>query len=181
MMVAPLFAQEVVLSCDPQQTSAEFTLSDTMHTVHGRFQEKRGEIRFDPASEKISGEIVFDATSGRSGSSGRDRKMHQMVLESTRYPEIWFRPDRVKGKISPSELSTVQVHGMFDIHGAEHEMTVPVAVKFAAGHWEASAHFQVPYVKWGMKNPSILFLRVGDMVDIEFHVAGVRTSDGISQ
>jgi polyisoprenoid-binding protein YceI len=170
--VAPLLAQEMILQSEPQQTAADFTLSDALHTVRGSFQGKRGEIRFDPISGKISGEIVFDATSGHSGSGGRDRKMHQNVLESSHYPEISFRPDHVDGKVSQSGLSTVQVHGMFGIHGADYEITLPVAVKFAADHWEASAHFQVPYVKWGMKNPSLLFLRVGDTVDIDFRAAG---------
>jgi hypothetical protein len=61
---------------------------------------------------------------------------------------------------------------MFGIHGAEHEITVPIVVKLAADRWEASAHFQVPYVKWGLKNPSALFLRVGDIVNIDFRGAG---------
>jgi hypothetical protein len=49
---------------------------------------------------------------------------------------------------------------------------VPVEVKLERDHWSASAHFPVPYAKWGMKNPSVLFLRVGDSVDIELHAAG---------
>ena len=169
-------AQEMVLKCDAAQTTAAFTLSDVLHTVHGTFQEKRGEVRFDPALGKVSGEIVFDATSGRSGSDARDRKMHKDVLESGRYPEISFRPDRVDGKVSASGTSTVQVHGMFGIHGAEHEITLPVVVKMAKDNWEASGHFQVPYVKWGLKNPSVLFLRVGDIVDIDFRAAGTVAS-----
>jgi len=35
-----------------------------------------------------------------------------------------------------------------------------------------TTHFVVPYAKWGMKNPSVLFLRVGDSVDVAFHAAG---------
>jgi len=61
---------------------------------------------------------------------------------------------------------------MFGIHGAEHEITVPLVVKLEADHWTASAHFHVPYVKWGMKKPNMLFLRVGDIVDIDFRAAG---------
>ena len=169
-------AQEIILRCDAAQTTADFTLSDTLHTVHGSFQGTRGEIHFDPALGKVSGEVLFDATSGHSGNAGRDRKMHKDVLESERYPEISFRPDRVDGKVSPQETSTVQVHGMFGIHGAEHEITVRVMVKLEADHWTASAHFQVPYVKWGMKRPNALFLRVRDTVDIDFRAAGSLVS-----
>jgi polyisoprenoid-binding protein YceI len=162
----------MVLRCDAVQTSADFTLGDVLHTVHGAFRLKSGEIHFDPASGKVSGVIVFDAATGHSGSDSRDRKMHKDVLESGRYPEISFRPDRVDGNVSASGTSTMQIHGMFGIHGAEHEIAMPVSVKMSADHWEASAHFQIPYVKWGLKNPSVLFLRVGDIVDIDFRAAG---------
>ena len=172
-------AQEIVLRCDAAQTAADFTLSDTLHTVHGSFQGTRGEIHFNPALGKVSGEIVFDATSGHSGNAGRDRKMHKDVLESQRYPEISFRPDRVDGKVPSQEASTVQVYGMFGIHGAEHEITVPVVVKLEADHWTASAHFQVPYVKWGMKRPNALFLRVAETVDIDFRAAGGLVSSAV--
>jgi len=56
---------------------------------------------------------------------------------------------------------------MFAIHGADHEVTIPIEVKLGAADWSASAKFPVPYAKWGMKNPSVLFLRVGDTVNIE--------------
>jgi len=162
-------AQELVLNCAPAQSSAEFTLGDSLHTVKGRFQLKSGELHYDLATKKISGEIVFDATTGQSGNAGRDRKMHKDVLESARYPEIAFRPDQVQGTVAGTGTSAVQVHGMFRIHGAEHEMTAPADVTPGADHWDVTSHFSVPYAKWGMKNPSVLFLRVGNSVDLVFH------------
>lgn len=168
-------AQPIVLRCDPAQTVANFTLAASLHTVHGGFKLKRCEIQFDPSSASISGEVVFDATTGQTGNDGRDRKMHKDVLESARYPEIKFRPDRVDGKVTPAAVSTVQVRGTFAIHGAEHEMTVPVEVKLDGDRWTATAHFPVPYVQWGMKNPSNLFLHVRDSVDVEFKTGGRAT------
>ncbi len=162
-------AQEVVLHCDPAQTKADFTLGDPLHTVKGNFHLKSGELHYDPAAQKISGEIVFDATSGQSGNGSRDRKMHKDVLESARYPEISFRPDQVQGTVAPTGTSNVQVHGMFRIHGAEHEITAPAEVTPGADHWDFTSHFPVPYAKWGMKNPSVLFLRVGNSVDLVVH------------
>lgn len=162
-------AQELVLQCDPAQSEANFTLGDVLHTVKGSFHLKSGELHFDPATEKISGDIVFDASSGKSGNGSRDRKMHKDVLESARYPEIEFRPDHVEGKVASDGTSKVQVHGMFRIHGAEHEMTAPAEVIPSADHWTLTSRFSIPYVKWGMKNPSMLFLRVGNSVDLVFH------------
>jgi len=103
----------------------------------------------------------------------RDRKMHREVLEREKYPEISFHPDRFEGQVAAAGKSSVKVHGMFGIHGVEREITVPAEVEMSVDHWTAHVHFTVPYEKWGMKNPSTLFLRVNDSVEIDLTTAGV--------
>jgi polyisoprenoid-binding protein YceI len=169
MGAATIPAQDTALQIDPDRTKVEFTLGDVLHTVHGTFALTRGNIRFDTATGKASGELVVDATSGESGSEARDRRMHKNILESDQYREIVFRPDRVEGKIALQGTSQVQLHGMFAIHGAEHEITLPVDVEAADGQFTASTHFFIPYVKWGMKNPSTFLLRVSDKVELTIH------------
>jgi polyisoprenoid-binding protein YceI len=154
------------LIIDPAQAKVDFTLGSLLHTVHGTFQLKRGTLSFDPQSGKASGELVVDATSGESGSPARDKRMHASILESARYPEIVFRPDRVDGKVAAEGKSQVQLHGIFAIHGAEHEIILPATVEAEAGQYNVNTTFEVPYVKWGMKNPSTLMLRVSDKVEI---------------
>ena len=83
---------------DAGQTKVEFSLGGTLHTVHGDFRLKRGTLSFDPQSGKASGELVVDATSGESGSAARDSRMHKNVLESQKYGEVSFVPDRVDRK-----------------------------------------------------------------------------------
>jgi polyisoprenoid-binding protein YceI len=161
--------QETALNVDPAQTTVEFTLPSLLHTVHGTFQLKRGDVHFDPAGGQASGELVVDATSGESGSDGRDKRMHNTILQSATYPEIVFRPDRVAGKVALEGKSEVSLHGMFSIHGAAHEVTLPLQVEAAGGQYTATGTFKVPYVKWGMKNPSTLMLRVSDTVEITVH------------
>jgi polyisoprenoid-binding protein YceI len=166
LVAGALCAQPMHLRLDPAQNEVEYVVSSTLHTVHGTFQLKRGELMFDPASGKASGELVVDANSGKSGSDGRDHRMCSSILESGKYPEIVFRPDRVDGKVDPAGHSQVQLHGLFKLHGADHEMMVPLAVDGASGGYKATATFSVPYIKWGLKNPSTFILRVADTVDI---------------
>jgi polyisoprenoid-binding protein YceI len=154
------------LIINPAQAKVDFTLGSLLHTVHGTFQLKRGTLSFDPQSGKASGELVVDATSGESGSPARDKRMHASILESARYPEIVFRPDRVDGKVAAEGKSQVQLHGIFAIHGTEHEIILPATVEAVAGQYNVNTTFEVPYVKWGMKNPSTLMLRVSDKVEI---------------
>jgi polyisoprenoid-binding protein YceI len=165
-------AQENELRLDPAHTTVGFTLGDVLHTVTGTFNLKQGSLRLEPATGKLSGDIVVDAKSGQSGSGMRDRKMHREVLESDKYPEVAFRPDRVEGTVAMQGKSSVQVHGMFSIHGTSHEINVPAQVEMAADHWTAALHFTIPYEKWGMKNPSNLFLKVSDSVEIDIKATG---------
>jgi len=168
-------AQDGAFQLDPQHTTVNFTLADVLHTIRGTFHLKQGSLRLDPASGKLTGEIVVDARSGESGSGMRDRKMHREVLESDHYPEIVFHPDHVDGTVSLQGKSSVRVHGSFGIHGSEHELTAPAELDVSADHWMATIHFAVPYVNWGMKNPSTLFLRVNESVDIDVTASGTVT------
>lgn len=169
-------AQNLVFQLDPQHTTVHYTLGDVIHTVRGNFRLKQGSLRLEPASGKLTGIIVVDAKSGESGIGLPDRKMHREVLESDRYPDIVFHPDRVEGTVLPQGKSSVRVYGSFNIHGSDHELTVPAEVEMFPDHWTATLHFAVPYVSWGMKNPSNLFLKVSESVDIEITTAGTITA-----
>ncbi len=171
LAASALTAQQAAFQVDPAQSDVKFTLGDVLHTVHGTFKVKRGALQLEPAG-KMAGEIVVDATSGNSGSAMRDRKMHKEVLESARYTEITFRPDRVDGAVTTPGKATVTVHGIFGIHGTDREITVPATLETVGDHWTANVHFSVPYAKWGMKNPSTLFLRVNDTVEIDLVASG---------
>ena len=169
-MLAPnllLFAIALSLDLDPAMTDIQFTLHDVLHTVHGTFKLKKGSISFDPDSGRASGEIVVDVTSGASGSDARDSRMHQEILESQRYPEATFIPDHLDGKLAPQGQSEIDVHGVFKIHGADHELTLHFQVGQAGGQYGASTHFVIPYVQWGMKNPSNFLLKVDKTVDMD--------------
>lgn len=184
LLIAGVFsarAQQTTLALDPPKTTVNFTLGAALHTVHGTFRMKPGTLQLDSASGQLSGEIAVDAKSGETGNGMRDRKMHKDVLESEHYPDISFRPDRIEGAVATQGRSSVKVHGMFRIHGVDREITVPAEVEISADHWTATVHFTVPYAKWGMKNPSTLFLRVSDSVEIEMVAAGSVVQHDVSR
>lgn len=168
-----LRAQESVFTLDPARTEIHFTLDSTLHTVHGTFKLKSGQVRFDSASGKASGSIVVDAASGDSNNKGRDKKMHQEILESQKFTEIVFTPSSVKGSIAAQGTSQVQVSGQMRLHAQDHDMTLNMdVVPAAAGQAQATTHFAIPYIKWGLKNPSTFFLHASDTVEIEIRASG---------
>ena len=163
---------QLVLSLDPAQSNVHWTLGSSLHTVHGTFAFKQGSLEIDPVNDKVSGEIIVDATSGNSGNDSRDKKMHKDVLQSARFSEVVFRPDSFTGKLASQGESTVEVHGTFVLHGSEHELTVPVKVKLDADHWAGNATFSVPFIDWGLKNPSNWLLKVEHVVKVELEMKG---------
>jgi polyisoprenoid-binding protein YceI len=167
------FATEYVITADPALSTVQFTIADVLHTVHGMFKVQSGTIRFDPATGAAAGQVVVDVPSGNSGNPSRDHRMHKEILQSQTYPEAVFAPDHVTGTFSPQGSSELQVHGTLTIHGGKHEVTLPANVHVENGVLKADARFVLPYVEWGMKNPSNFVLRVDEKVDLNLHLVGV--------
>jgi polyisoprenoid-binding protein YceI len=165
-------AQESIVQLDPAQTKIGFSLDGNFHTVHGKFALKSSTIRFDPSSGKISGAIVVDATSGDSGNSGRDKKMHREILESAKFPEIVFTPMQMTGAVAADGVSKAEVSGQFRLHGQDHDVTLPIEIKADGRNLQMTIHIEIPYVQWGLKNPSNFFLRVADKVGIDIEATG---------
>jgi len=168
----PSAASELSLTVDLGRSQVHWTVESTLHTVHGTFAVKSGALHFDPETGKAGGEIVVLTTSGDSGNRSRDEKMHKLVLESAKYPDATFRPTRVEGKVATSGNSDVQLHGVFLLHGGEHDLTVPVHAELGNGKWNAKAKFEVPYIQWGLKDPSNWLLKVKPAVQVDLELAG---------
>lgn len=165
-------AQNVAVHLDPAQTQIHFTLGATLHTVHGAFQLKSGKMTLDDASGMAAGEIIIDATSGNTGNDGRDHKMQQEILESANYPEIVFLPKQIDGRVAWEGSSQERIRGVIRLHGSEHPVTVPVESEIHGGKLKATLHFDIPYVEWGLKDPSSFVLRVDKAVKIEITADG---------
>lgn len=165
-------SQNVRIDFDSQKTRIEFALADFMHDVHGVFRLRSGSIQFDRQSGSASGSLIVDASSGDSGVRSRDSKMKGDILEAGRFPDIVFMPKNVIGPVPESGSATIQVQGVFRIHGTDHPVTLPVSLTVSGSAFELTTKFAVPYVAWGMKDPSAFFLRVGKEVEITINAAG---------
>jgi polyisoprenoid-binding protein YceI len=169
---APASTGASTISIDSAKSAVQFTLGALLHTVHGTFRVKSGTVRFDPGSGKAGGQIAVDVRSGNTGEATRDRQMHANVLDSDRFPDAVFSPDRVNGRVASSGESDVAVHGTLRLHGRDHEMTVPVRVQMQGSSVTARAKFAVPYVSWGMKDPSTFVLQVDKSVNVDVALEG---------
>jgi polyisoprenoid-binding protein YceI len=166
--IAPvLHAQQTepfTVTLNPAQTSIRWTLNSTLHTVHGTFRLKSGEVSIDPATGEASGAIVVDASSGESGDSARDRRMHGVILESGSFPEITYRPTHVSGQIDLASGGDITVEGIFRLHGTNHPLQLTVHLSREGSAAKLTTRFTIPYVAWGMKDPSTFVFRTDKQV-----------------
>ena len=160
------------LELDPSKTQIEFRLPGTLHTTHGTFKLERGTIIGDPSTGKASGSIVVDAKSGETGMGARDNHMREGVLEAQRYPEITFDPQHFTLKVRSGGQFQATMQGVLTLHGGRHDIDLMAQGQLVGDKLTATAHFSVPYVDWGLKDPSILFLTVAKQVDIDIATSG---------
>lgn len=169
-------AQQQTFTVNPDSSSVAFGLSGTGHDVHGTFHIQKGTITFDRTAPSMSGEVVVSAASGDSGDKSRDKKMHGDVLDIEHYADVTFTPQKYDGAIAPSGDSNIQVSGTFTLHGTPHDITVPMQVHIDGANLTAKGSFVVPYVKWGLKDPSVFVLKVAKEVKIDLTLAGTVTT-----
>jgi polyisoprenoid-binding protein YceI len=164
---------ELALEIDPDRTSLAFVLDATMHTVRGTLGTPRGRIAFDPASGVADGEVVIDLRGAGSGNDRRDRKMHEKILETVSFPTSTYRVTRID---LPRPLrqgrNELQLHGQLRFHGVERSVAVPAIAVLEGDRVTATAWIEVPYVAWGLDDPSFFVLRVGKAVRVEIEAAG---------
>lgn len=180
-LAPPAMAQKtqaaIFVNLDPAAVAIHWTLNTNIHIVHGTFKLKSGSFTVDPATGNASGLIVVDATSGESGDESRDKRMHNAILESAKYPVITFRPTHVDGKIDLSSGGTVTVHGIFNLHGQDHPLDLTVNLHPQGSAVALATHFTVPFVAWGLKDPSTFIFRTDKQVTIDVDATFTPTVD----
>jgi polyisoprenoid-binding protein YceI len=157
----------LIINLDPAKTTIHWTLKDVLHTVHGTFKLQRGFIHIDTDTGRAEGLVDVDARSGESSNSARDAVMHKQILESNKYPFIRFRPEQAFGKFNSNSPQVITMNGQFELHGQDHAMQMQIVVRPNGNGYITTTHFTVPYVAWGLKDPSNFLLHVSHEVDIE--------------
>lgn len=172
-IVAPAaFAQHQTFVVNSDASEVKITLNTTHEVVNGAFHAQSGSIEFDRSIPRMSGSVTVAAGSGKTGNDSRDKKMNKEILKVDQYTTVSFEPKTYAGSIAPSGDSSIQVTGTFTLLGTPHEITVPILVHLDGANAAAKAHFVVPYVQWGLKNPSFLIWKADNDVAIDLNLIG---------
>jgi polyisoprenoid-binding protein YceI len=148
----------------------------------GTFRIIDGAVSVDPANVPATGKvrILIDASSYRSDSTSRDRKVTEKSLEADKYPTIGFESNSIVGVVmgGPNE-GTAIVNGFLTLHGEAHAMTLSVHAKLdAAGTFTGDGEMKFDYEDFGVEVPAVLFhtLLAGDEATVHFHIVAVSAA-----
>lgn len=168
LMVAglPATAAEIRVQLHPESTTIKFTLKATMHTVHGTASLDRADFTIDTTTGAASGEAVVMSGSADTGNKKRDKKMHSKVLVSGEHPLIALHAETFEGTLHSAGRSEITLVGVMELLGEDHPIRIPMTVEIADGKATVDAEFLVPYVEWGLDDPSTFVLRVGKEVSV---------------
>ena len=165
-------AQHQTFAVNPDASEVKMTLKTNHEIVTGTFHLQSGSIGFDPSASKMSGTVVVAAASGKTGNDSRDKKMNKDILKVDQYTTVSFAPKTYSGQIAPAGDSIIQVTGVFTLLGTPHDLTIPMQLHIEGSNASAKAEFAIPYVQWGLKNPSFMIWKAENDVAIDLHLVG---------
>jgi polyisoprenoid-binding protein YceI len=108
----------------------------------------------------------------KSDRSMRDEKIHEIGLESNRFPTATFAlsvPLTLARSAVSGRVARASVTGVFTIHGTSKRETVPVEFSVSGSTLEAAGSLTFPWSEFGMSAPSIGgFVNVTEKATMEF-------------
>ncbi len=172
MLASTAHGQHQTFAVNPDASEVRMTLKTNHEIVNGTFHLQSGSIDFDRSAPEMSGSVVVAAGSGKTGNDGRDKKMNKDILKVDRFTTVTFTPKSYTGTITPSGDSTIQVAGVLTLLATVHDVTVPMQIHMEGSKATAKAQFVIPYVQWGLKNPSFMIWKAENDVSIDLNLVG---------
>lgn len=135
-------------------------------TGSATFAESGGKVTIHAASFNVAVNTL------KSDRSMRDEKIHQIGLESDRYPTASFAltaPVTESASAIKGKVARVPVTGTFTIHGVSKTLTIPVEMSVTGATFEAVGALTFPWSEFGMTAPSVGgFVNVTGKATMEF-------------
>ncbi len=126
-------------------------------------------------------EAIIDAASYHSDSGMRDSSVKSSILDAKDFPTISFKGGSSWTDVNQtSETSgSATLKGQLMLHGAVRPFEVPVRVSLSGDKLIGDGEVSFNYSDFGITQPSILGLKAGNMVKIDFHIVALRAPQGL--
>jgi polyisoprenoid-binding protein YceI len=177
---APALAEVQSFRLIPDESQIITKIKDPFGSiVNGALRVRQGEARgdIDRLQEVGSVSLVIDTSSYNSNIGLRDQDVQEHYLEVQQYPVIRFNStgiQNIKRPQSPEDLWQITVRGRLELHGVQKEMIVPVRLLYQTNKITAQGNFRFVLEDFNIRVPTLLFLKAGNQVDVEFRIVGER-------
>jgi polyisoprenoid-binding protein YceI len=116
---------------------------------------------------------VIAADSYDSGLGLRDQDVQENYLEAGPYPLIIFTGQGFEGmKQLQAGAWQFTINGTLELHGATKEVSVPIKLTRQGRKITVEGRLKVLFRDFNIAVPKLLFLRSGDLADVEFRIVG---------
>lgn len=113
-----------------------------------------------------------DLSTLKSDRDMRDQRIHQIGLESDRYPEATFKlatPLKLPSSVSSGRVAHVTATGDLTIHGTTKRERIPIQIRLSDAALEATGSLTFPWSEFNMTAPNVGgFVAVEDEATMEF-------------
>jgi len=134
--------------------------------------ESKGRVTITAASFDVAVDTL------KSDRSMRDEKIHEIGLESSRYPTATFvlsTAIALPAGAGTGEVVHASATGVFDIHGTSKRETVPLELSLSGSTLQAAGALTFPWSEFGMTAPSVGgFVTVTGEATMEFDLRLAR-------
>ena len=177
---APTLAEVQRFRLIPDESQIATKIKDPFGgIVNGALRVRQGEARgdIDRLQEVGSVSLVIDTKSYNSNIGLRDQDVQEYYLEVQQYPVIRFDStgiQKIERPQSPEDLWQITVRGRLELHGVQRDVLVPLRLLYQRNKITAQGNFRFVLEDFNIRVPTLLFLKAGNQVDVEFRIVGER-------
>lgn len=175
---APTLAEVQRFRLIPDESQIATKIKDPFGgIVNGALRVRQGEARgdIDRLQEVGSVSLVIDTKSYNSNIGLRDQDVQEYYLEVQQYPVIRFNStgiQKIERPQSPEDPWQITVRGRLELHGVQRDVLVPLRLLYQRNKITAQGNFRFVLEDFNMRVPTLLFLKAGNQVDVEFRIVG---------
>ncbi len=172
-IVSPVVAEEMVYTLDTDRSEVRIVLGAMLHTVRGSAPLGAATLTWNTETGEASGLVVIQSGLIDTGIDARNAKMHEVVLKTLEHPEIIFEATGFQLRQPGENEMRFVLKGNLTLVGVTHEIEFEShARRRGDDSWKVRADLNVPYVEWGLEDPSPTFFGVDKHVSVEVKAIG---------
>jgi polyisoprenoid-binding protein YceI/mono/diheme cytochrome c family protein len=187
LLLAPPAAASTYRLSESGNAEVRFTVDAPLDSIVGVSRAIRGSVTFDPDTLAFGpGEVTADSKTFQTGIGLRDEDLRDQFFEADRFPEIALSLQGLSRssslKLPPSGKLQTDITAGLNIHGTNRTVTFPATLSRSSDGNTIAVHasFPVVFADYGIKRPQRLFLKLGEIAQVDLRATFVLSGNSPS-